>query len=339
MEGYIVRILHISDLHFGIKTGKNVTKEKIAERNYFMDDLVKGLGSITESQPLDYIFITGDIACTASEKEYTEAGTWLKKLSEACRVPARRIYICPGNHDTEREKSGESPELSKGTDELLCMERFEKQMKRYENYQHFCQNAGLPSYELDGRRNYLSGVAANPSMNVICLNTNWFVEKGKRKENPEIATGLVEQIKKEKKYENHLPTITIMHHPVYHWNEKEKSNGAGSRQVHAEVCNISDMILTGHAHKKEDGCGYQNETYICGNGAVYKEKAYHHNFHIYEWESGKTGAVDCLRTTYLFDGSKWYKRAQTIRLQLGKQKKKSDKQPLKYSFSVLWWMR
>ena len=69
MEGYIVRILHISDLHFGIKTGKNVTKEKIAERNYFMDDLVKGLGSITESQPLDYIFITGDIACTAPHLE------------------------------------------------------------------------------------------------------------------------------------------------------------------------------------------------------------------------------------------------------------------------------
>ena len=334
-----MRILHISDLHFGIKTGKNVTKEKIAERNYFMDDLVKGLGSITESEPLDYIFITGDIACTASEKEYTEADAWLKKLSEACSVPARRIYLCPGNHDTEKGKSGDFSEKSKGTEALLCMERIDKQKKRYEKYQHFCEYAGVAWFERAGRRNYLSGVAANPSMNVICLNTNWFAEKGERKENAGIAAGLVEKIKKEKKYENNLPTITIMHHPVYYWNERERNSGEGDRNVHAEVCSISDMILTGHAHKKEDGYGYQDETYICGNGAVYQGKAYHHNFHIYEWESGKTGAVDCIRTTYQFDGSKWHKRAQTIRLKLGKQKKKNEKQPMKYSFSVLWWMR
>ena len=53
-----MRILHLSDLHFGIKASKERTREEIAVRNFYINDLINGLGSIAKKEPLDYIFIT-----------------------------------------------------------------------------------------------------------------------------------------------------------------------------------------------------------------------------------------------------------------------------------------
>ena len=43
-----MRILHLSDLHFGIKASKERTREEIAVRNFYINDLINGLGSIAK---------------------------------------------------------------------------------------------------------------------------------------------------------------------------------------------------------------------------------------------------------------------------------------------------
>ena len=103
-----MRILHLSDLHFGIKASKERTREEIAVRNFYINDLINGLGSIAKKEPLDYIFITGDMAYTATCEAYKEAGQWLEKISRVCRVPACRIYLCPGDRDIDEDTDRKS---------------------------------------------------------------------------------------------------------------------------------------------------------------------------------------------------------------------------------------
>lgn len=335
-----MRILHLSDLHFGIKASKERTREEIAVRNFYINDLINGLGSIAKKEPLDYIFITGDMAYTATCEAYKEAGQWLEKISRVCRVPACRIYLCPGDQDIDEDTdANECPENRQMADALLNSENFDNLEKRFQKYNEFCQDAGLPAYDLDGKKNYLTGVAVNPFVNVVCLNTAWFSVTDIGKNTVWVGSGLVDLIKKQKKYANGQPTIAIMHHSQSDWNESERSNEKGSRNVFGEVCKIADMILSGHTHESEDCYGYRNHVYICGNGAVYKGNTYHHNFHIYEWDSNKKEAIDCIRTVYEFNGSTWNKKSEKIKIKSGKRKENNSDKPLKYSFSVLWWTR
>ncbi len=336
-----MRILHISDLHFGIKEGKERSRKEVAGRDYYIDDLIRGLGSITAKQPLDYIFITGDIAYSASEEAYREAGMWLTKISRVCRVPADRIYLCPGNRDIDKQKMKDAvcPENQQEAKELLNIENFDQLSKKFRMYRKFCHDAGLPTYELGGKQNYLTGVAVNSCVNVVCLNTAWFAEADTGKNNVWIGSDLVKQIKREKKYANGQPTIAIMHHPVASWNEEERSSVNNSDNVYHEVCRIADMILTGHTHAAEDGYGYWNDVYICGNGAVYKGQMYHHNFHMYEWDSGKAGPIDCIRTVYEFNGSTWHRKSEKIRIEAKNRQENKSEKPFRYSFSILWWTR
>lgn len=68
-----MRILHISDLHFGIADSKKITEEEKRERAYFFEDLLVGLKKITEKSPVDYALVTGNITFEASWNGYQEA--------------------------------------------------------------------------------------------------------------------------------------------------------------------------------------------------------------------------------------------------------------------------
>lgn len=336
-----MRILHMSDLHFGIESDTEMSREEIAVRNYYVNDLVKGLGSITKRRPVDYILITGDIVYTASEKAYAEAGRWLTQISRMCGVPMERIYLCPGDRDVNEAAGKERdayPGSQRQANELLGKAHYGRLTERFQAYCGFCGSQGLGVYELNRKKNYLTGVAVTPDINIMCLNTAWFSESNAHKGNVWTGSMLVELMKRERQYGNGHPTIAIMHHPVSCWNEEEKTDRPGNVNVYHELCRIADMILTGHAQEAEDGYIYRNNVYLCGNGAIYKDHTYHHNFHMYEWDNRKGGTFDCTRTVYSFDGRAWYRKSCQIRIE-SKRRRETIEKPFRYSFSVLWWTR
>lgn len=321
-----MRILHISDLHFGVEVSKERTGGETPVRSYDINDLTANLGGITETEPLDYIFITGDIVYTATEAAYEEAGRWLARLSKTCDVPTDRIYLSLGNCDSG-QTGAENP-------------------RRYDD---FCRSMGLPSYVMGRKENYTAGVAVTPYMNVICLDAKWFGENGADNGSREAVFELEQRIRKEQGFTKGRPVILFMHHAVSGRCGNRAVKDSGGICACEELCGMADMVLTDHAHGRENSCGYQSSAYICKNGAIYQTDTTYCYFHIYEWDHAGQGPIACSRTVYRFDGMERNREANRLKLTTYNSKvpyiriengeAKAAKKPLQYSFSVLWWTR
>lgn len=183
MRVYNMKILHICDLQIGIASGKERTKEEIEDRKCYFRELAVRLRNIVQWDEIDYIFVTGDITYSASREEYERAAVWLGRIADICKVPLRRFYLCPGDHDMDRDEGS------------------------FRSYEAFCRKLGTASYRLSGKQNYLSGIASTSDLNVICLNTPSLAQS-------DLSAGeFTERIKRERRFGNGLPTIMIMHHP------------------------------------------------------------------------------------------------------------------------------
>jgi 3',5'-cyclic AMP phosphodiesterase CpdA len=79
-----IRIVHVSDLHFGSKGQRPVW------------DSLKGY--LTGTVKPDLMLVTGDIVDSPNEKAFKEAAAELKQAAPAC-ANHQGFYVCPGNHD------------------------------------------------------------------------------------------------------------------------------------------------------------------------------------------------------------------------------------------------
>ena len=86
--------LHLSDLHLRVSTGWSqdvVLSTMLADiRSRY------GAGNCP-----DLVFLTGDIAFSGKEEEYTFAEDFVRKLCSAINLPTERLCIVPGNHDID----------------------------------------------------------------------------------------------------------------------------------------------------------------------------------------------------------------------------------------------
>jgi hypothetical protein len=95
-----IHILHLSDLHFGLKPKSSELDAPEFEKvcSFFLKNIVSELNS--RQLKVDYLIVTGDIANSALEEEYIKASTFfseLKSLFSGCEI----LFI-PGNHDKKR---------------------------------------------------------------------------------------------------------------------------------------------------------------------------------------------------------------------------------------------
>lgn len=89
-----LRILHLSDLHFGASDADE----------FFNDELVETLSSHVKSNfpgMPHLIAITGDIGNTGHPDDYAKALTWLRAFADEFEIslPNPRVLLIPGNHD------------------------------------------------------------------------------------------------------------------------------------------------------------------------------------------------------------------------------------------------
>lgn len=91
-ENEPLRILHLSDLHFGADDADAFLEDVDILSNH----VHSGFG---DSPHL--IAITGDVGNTGHPDDYVKAMTWLRAFSETCAIelPSPRILLVPGNHD------------------------------------------------------------------------------------------------------------------------------------------------------------------------------------------------------------------------------------------------
>ena len=91
-----MRWLHISDIHFNMK---GYDSKKIQEK------LLVKLQELNTK--MDFILITGDCLFKFGEEDMDQTAVigYIKDIANACNCSSKKVYICPGNHDVDRENS------------------------------------------------------------------------------------------------------------------------------------------------------------------------------------------------------------------------------------------
>jgi predicted MPP superfamily phosphohydrolase len=96
-----LRLLHISDLHFGSDTASR-TLAGIGNITQLCDS-IKQCWPARDGSPAgpDLVLITGDIGNTGHPKDYEDAMEWFQQFSTEFQwsLPTPRFLIVPGNHD------------------------------------------------------------------------------------------------------------------------------------------------------------------------------------------------------------------------------------------------
>src|SRR5687767_6177391 len=94
----MIRILHLSDLHFGASHHFPMTRHD-AGTHRFADAIFSALESHNSVDPIDAIVISGDFLDKQQVEDRVHAEQNLKELLVKLNVSADRLLCVPGNHD------------------------------------------------------------------------------------------------------------------------------------------------------------------------------------------------------------------------------------------------
>lgn len=308
-----MHFLHIADVHFGCERGKKCTQADISARNNYMEKLTEVICNLNKEKSFDFILLTGDIAWSASTKEYLNASKWLNEIIEKCGLSNKKIFICPGNHDIDREEIEDIqyPSDQKSANSFLQIEKLQKLQRRFSEYINFCNNMNFEPYIIGDQENYLLGYRDMGDYRIVSINTAWYAKNDEVKDKMWVGAGFIEIIKDELKKAK-KPTITIMHHPTSSWHQHERSNYLETSNVYDDICSFSDLILTGHSHEIITSLIAQNKTLIGGTGALFERNNYPNCFYTYDIDFSKTETQ--YRTQHFWHAKSWHQETDSFKL-------------------------
>ncbi|MDO4308819.1 MAG: metallophosphoesterase [Eubacteriales bacterium] len=307
-DSNVLRILHLSDMHFG--SDKNDSEREL--RKAYIHSFKEHVAQICQKKVIDYIFITGDIGWEARKKDYTEAEMLIRDLMEICQLDSDRLFLCPGNHDVEREllEDIHYPENQKVADKYLSLEKLDKHAGAFRNYTAFCRRLGCTPYSVGHHTGYLTGVQFCENFTIVCLNTAWFSKNDATKKvwiGKTYAVAIKNEIADRKDKTRKVPVVTLMHHPVKEWEEEECFNYRYTTNTWEIVSRMSDLILCGHTHETSDLKNMVNDAKIFNGGVFYHDFYYDNSFYMYELSDQSV-----VKTQHTCTSGKWREWTETF---------------------------
>jgi hypothetical protein len=95
-----IRILHLSDIHFGQEIDGSFHEQEDVRGALTADCRIMR----AELGTANGIVVTGDIAFAGRKAEYDRAGVWLDGLCDVVHCRRNAVHTIPGNHDIDRSK-------------------------------------------------------------------------------------------------------------------------------------------------------------------------------------------------------------------------------------------
>lgn len=239
--------VHLSDIHFGQERDERVHIHADVKKQLIVDaaEVVSALpGGVAHG-----ILVSGDIASSGLQEQYTDAGIWLDELAQAVGCEIHRIQMVPGNHDVNRDK------LSMGAGHLLNVIRqggateYEKILAndmdraalfaRFEDFAQFCEGYDC-ALDTEGRysTNLLVELAPGRAIRFVRMNSSLLCTGDENDEEPELMVG-ARQFTVERTVGEE--TIVLIHHPL-NWF-KDNEDAARYLQSRARV------MISGHEHE------------------------------------------------------------------------------------------
>jgi hypothetical protein len=272
-----LRWLHLSDIH--------LSKEPAPDSRFILTALLDFLRQSAKSQPIDLIFVTGDLAFSGQAEEYANVAIFFSALSDATRVPDANIFVVPGNHDVDRERV-----------HWLC-----RNLSSQEQIdQYFQPNAGLPHVQ-EGLASFLewhdgffaerppfptdttaqaldSTVIRGVKVNVLKLNTAAFCRGDDDHGKLVIGRSCLDDAVRQLEPEGAL-RIAIAHHPLDWLSEVDRPF------VRTTLRSKVNLFLHGHSHDPDASGTYSvdGKLAVIGAGAAYQTENYLNSFWIAEW--------------------------------------------------------
>ncbi|MCP4697215.1 MAG: metallophosphoesterase [Gammaproteobacteria bacterium] len=214
-------ILHLSDIHLGTESQARQYRTRLET------DLMREL----KVKHLEYLVISGDIACQSTEAEYAAAFELINALMERFGLDAKRVVIVPGNHDLNWELSEQAysiivpqRKLPKALDgryipagkagALKCDEA--KYPQRFAHFnEYFYQKIHQTSYPLDPAEQGILHFYPQHRLLFLAMNSCWKIDHcytDRAGICMDALTGALDQLR-DAKYDDWLK-IAVWHHPI-----------------------------------------------------------------------------------------------------------------------------
>ncbi len=284
--GQLIRILHLSDLHFGADT------DHIVALNTLVQDLADKSDDGLGIDSLDYLVVSGDITNRASPHEFIQAKDMLSILIYKFKLSAQRCVIVPGNHDQnwdvpglydwQQERKVDVKKLKDGSfvkkEDIYLVRNEENYPRRFNNFAAFYDQLLSQKYPDKPKHQGLSFLFPDTGLQFIALNSSWLIDEYHPERaaiNPEALARVllkareeIEQAVAEKRLAENAPLlrVAVWHHPVT-GNEKIVDDAFLEllRQADIKLC------LHGHVHEnRTDLVGYLHPTrqvHLAGAGS------------------------------------------------------------------------
>lgn len=226
----VQRWLHISDLHFGYEP---YTVKKMREQL---------LLHVKEIEPVDFLFITGDLRYAKTEAtDYPKATIdFINGLQKSLNINSENTFLVPGNHDVNR--SDELETLVKSAKEKY-LTKTGKISKGTIDYIQKCREPFLSLYEkICSRKEPAIHYSIETNFfNIIHLNTAFFFCMEGEDGDLIVGSSLVSQI--EKMVNKIKPSIVLAHHDFSSLRTDEQ------RQLEIILKDFKAVLyLCGHKH-------------------------------------------------------------------------------------------
>ncbi|MFS4481736.1 metallophosphoesterase [Hyunsoonleella sp. 2307UL5-6] len=174
-----MKILHITDLHYTNRIGGRTKQQKLIEK-FLVDIKEKALN-------IDYVIFSGDLVNDGSNKKDFDiaCNEFLVKTLSVLNVDKSNLFICPGNHDVERDVVSNS--VIKYLDEEINdnyklnnffrknnpdLETSHKPLRNYREFINKYFNKDNDDYSEEMYSTHIRN-SENGKIGFVCFNTAW----------------------------------------------------------------------------------------------------------------------------------------------------------------------
>lgn len=274
-----MRILHLSDLHFGADT------DPIEMFQPLVQDIRDPESELGFSE-LDYLVISGDLTRRGQRSEFERVHRFLEKLLESFGISPERTLIVPGNHDLswETEVYDWVPERKvreaalkrsswrrEGTGYLIRDDA--RYGKRFENFARFYNERMHQIYPLEPEEQGLTLLGERDGIQFLGLNSAWEIDeyfKDRSSVHPGALARVLARANQQVEEgrlsaDKGLLRIALWHHPP-----------TGNDKIYTDAfvdqlrkCNVR-LCLHGHVHEdRADVIRYTDprKLYVAGAGS------------------------------------------------------------------------
>jgi predicted MPP superfamily phosphohydrolase len=247
------RILHLSDLHL----------DTINEANKLCVQLIADLRTEMEITHLHYLVISGDVSKSATKEQFNAAHRILTKLIDKFDLDVRNLIIVPGNHDMNRNMSGEAysyvpehrlpVELSREYIPLPNLGALRRDRKlyrqRFHNFSNFVESLVSEKYPLSHSSQGILHMYPENQLLFLALNSSWEVDHYYQHRASVNISSLYNALEKlqDSKYDSWLK-IAVWHHPVTGSHMMEKIDFLEQLSIHR-----FQTVMHGHVHEAIEG--------------------------------------------------------------------------------------